>query len=322
MTFDEKSTPKEVGVSRRTALTLLGASAAVVSLSASLDLFGDTSAAHASTLWRHPFDKRTQQGDYWHKIRSYGTSPHQGVDYQPRDGNSYQVLAARPGVVTSAGFTSKRGYYVQINHGVVDGATWWTRYLHMVQGSLAVGVGQQVVRGTRLGTMGETGEVTGRHTHIDMARNGAELDSWPYLGDSADLSNDPSTTPTITTTEDDTIFIQALQTGSAGMAIAGYIYSNDIGGHWRGVTNLEGNGYILPLSAAGKLNLVQFNGNDLELVFATAGLWEQIPLDANAPIWSSGLRLAGLGPLTGRLIYPGAAGAIGQWHYPARLGAA
>jgi hypothetical protein len=118
-----------------------------------------------------------------------------------------------------------------------------------------------------------------------------------------------------TSTPEEPLYITALEAGGSGFARAGHIYSNDIGGHWRALTNLAGDGYVKPLAAAGKLNLIGFRGNDLELLFATDGIWEQVPL-VNAPKWSSGANLIGLGPLTGRLMYPGAAGISGQWHYP------
>ncbi len=112
---------------------------------------------------------------------------------------------------------------------------------------------------------------------------------------------------------DDTMYIKALNGGA--WARAGVIYSNDIGGHWRGLTNLEGSGYVLPLVAQGKLPYAEFNGTDVDILFAVNGVWEQATIDSNtAPRWGArpGTPLMGLGALTGKLMYPGQ----DSWHYP------
>jgi hypothetical protein len=110
------------------------------------------------------------------------------------------------------------------------------------------------------------------------------------------------------------MYIKAKSDGD--WARKGVIYSNDIGGHWRGLTNLEGNGYVLPLVAQGKLPYAEFNGTDMDLLFAVNGVWEQLELDPKtSPYWGDtpGVRLMGLGALTGRLRFPGQPEG---WHYP------
>jgi hypothetical protein len=118
--------------------------------------------------------------------------------------------------------------------------------------------------------------------------------------------------------EEESLYIRALSAGSSGFARNGMIYTQ-AEGHWYAVTNLVGDGAVIPLANGGKLNLIGFYGDDLELVFATDGIWEQIPLSGHEAKSSRG-PLQGLGPRTGRVMYPGAALPLGAWHYPAQLG--
>jgi hypothetical protein len=118
--------------------------------------------------------------------------------------------------------------------------------------------------------------------------------------------------------EEEPMYIRAMTAGSAGFARKSMIYTQ-AEGHWYAVTNLVGDGMVSPLASSGRLNLIDFYGDDLELIFATEGIWEQIPLtglevkSSRGPLW-------GLGPRTGRVMYPGAVLPLGAWHYPAQLG--
>lgn len=108
------------------------------------------------------------------------TDTHNGVDLTGNpsaDGGYDNIIAIAAGKVVTAGYSSTAGYYVKIDHG--NGV--YTRYMHMSKGSLKVSGGQSVEKGTKLGRMGETGNVTGRHLHFDVCVNGTMVDPVPFL---------------------------------------------------------------------------------------------------------------------------------------------
>lgn len=99
---------------------------------------------------------------------SQGFKPptHNGIDIA-RYGWSPNVVAAFDGTVTDIGYnTDNRGNYVTIE-GTVNGGTLQTRYYHMVDGSLTVGLGYKVIAGQKIGVMGTTGQSTGIHLHFE-----------------------------------------------------------------------------------------------------------------------------------------------------------
>ena len=88
---------------------------------------------------------------------------HRGVDIAVPTGTT--VYAAHDGTVTAAAYDSHYGNYVAIEK---DGYT--TKYAHM--DSLSVSAGQQITKGTVIGTTGNTGSSTGSHLHIECLYNG------------------------------------------------------------------------------------------------------------------------------------------------------
>lgn len=106
-----------------------------------------------------------------HPIR--GTSDfHRGVDLGAPLGTP--VLAAADGVVEEAGSRGAAGRMVRVRHerGLV------TSYLHL--GSIAVRSGERVAAGAVLGTVGQSGVVTGPHLEYRVSRNGTWLDPVSY----------------------------------------------------------------------------------------------------------------------------------------------
>jgi murein DD-endopeptidase MepM/ murein hydrolase activator NlpD len=91
------------------------------------------------------------------------------------------VVAAAAGVVTEAVVSGC------VNQGatclvVIDhGGGYTTRYLHMANGTVQVAIGQQVVQGQVLGTIGNTGISTGSHLHFELKYDGAGNDGNPRL---------------------------------------------------------------------------------------------------------------------------------------------
>lgn len=122
---------------------------------------------HRMTL---PFgEQKLRDDDYLHK----------GVDFTGNlnvSGGYDDILAFVAGTVITAGFEKDCGYWVRIDHG--NGVI--TRYMHMKKGSLKVKVGDKVKKGQVIGSMGATGNVTGRHLHFDISFSGNVV--WAHGG--------------------------------------------------------------------------------------------------------------------------------------------
>jgi len=103
-----------------------------------------------------------------------GNRFHAGVDIIAASGTP--VGAAASGHVTWAGrLTGGWGNLVVVAHA--DGVR--TMYAHL--SSIAVRLGQHVVTGDRLGTVGATGDATGPHLHFEVRLRGAAVDPRPAL---------------------------------------------------------------------------------------------------------------------------------------------
>lgn len=120
--------------------------------------------------------------DYGTREPSYST--HHGMDFINDVGHSCNAIAVADGEVVTVqdfvdGFndTYTAGNYVRIKHesGV------YSRYLHLVKGSVKVKVGQKVKADTVLGTEGNTGYSYGTHLHFDVFDGTQYVDPLPYL---------------------------------------------------------------------------------------------------------------------------------------------
>jgi acetyltransferase-like isoleucine patch superfamily enzyme len=106
------------------------------------------------------------------------------MDFINDAGHACNAIAVADGEVVAIqnfvdGFsdTYTAGNYVRIKHesGV------YSRYLHLVKGSVKVKVGQKVKAGTVLGTEGNTGYSCGTHLHFDINDGTQYVDPLPYL---------------------------------------------------------------------------------------------------------------------------------------------
>lgn len=98
---------------------------------------------------------------------------HKGIDIAGKEGSD--VLATGDGVVIWAGARSGYGNLVEIDHG--NGIV--TRYGH--NKALLVKVGDTVHRGQPIALVGSTGRSTGPHVHIEVLRDGKQVDPSQYL---------------------------------------------------------------------------------------------------------------------------------------------
>lgn len=111
-------------------------------------------------------------GMRWHPIDKV-YKMHQGVDLPGTTGTP--VVATRSGVITTAAFHKTCGNHIWINHG--DG--YKSVYMHL--DTMIVSVGQYVVAGQQIGTLGNTGGSTGPHLHFGVAYNGNYIDPMPLV---------------------------------------------------------------------------------------------------------------------------------------------
>lgn len=89
-----------------------------------------------------------------------GSGWHHGVDLAAPAGTP--VLAVWDGVVRQAGWRGVYGLTVEVEHP----GGWRSLYGHLSE--LAVVAGQRVGRGAMLGRVGDTGNATGPHLHLEV----------------------------------------------------------------------------------------------------------------------------------------------------------
>ena len=121
--------------------------------------------------------------DYGTREPSYST--HHGMDFINDAGHACDVIAVADGEVVYVqdgvpGYDNEvytAGNFVRIKHesGV------YSRYLHLVNGSVKVKAGQKVKAGAVLGTEGNTGYSMGTHLHFDINDGNGYVDPLPYL---------------------------------------------------------------------------------------------------------------------------------------------
>jgi hypothetical protein len=107
-------------------------------------------------------------GQSWIGQTRTAHSPQNAIDFNRTGDEGDTVVAAASGRVSrveNLGNTSY-GRWIEINHG--NGYT--TRYAHL--SSQVVRAGQQVSRGQKIGTVGNTGGSFGAHLHYEQRRNG------------------------------------------------------------------------------------------------------------------------------------------------------
>ena len=111
--------------------------------------------------------------------RSYNGSDytyfHTGVDYGVCVTPSLAIYAPANGTVVFAGPLTVRGNMTIIDHG--QGV--FSAYFH--QAEIKVNVGDSIVAGQEIGTIGATGRVTGPHLHWEIWVNGVQVQPLDWL---------------------------------------------------------------------------------------------------------------------------------------------
>ena len=81
-------------------------------------------------------------------------------------GYGSNIFAAKDGIVVQSSYKYDNGEFITIDHG--NG--YYSLYAHLVSGSRRVKVGDYVVKGQVIGSMGRTGAATGVHVHFAIWR--------------------------------------------------------------------------------------------------------------------------------------------------------
>lgn len=100
---------------------------------------------------------------------------HEGTDFAAPEG--MPITALHQGKVVHAGVMGGYGNLVIIDHG--GGIT--TRYAHMSR--IDVKTGQSVKEGQRIGAVGNTGQSSGAHLHLEVRIREEAVDPLPWLKD-------------------------------------------------------------------------------------------------------------------------------------------
>jgi murein DD-endopeptidase MepM/ murein hydrolase activator NlpD len=114
----------------------------------------------------NPFTRSNEAGD---SLLGY----HAGIDISNNLDTPIQATA--DGEVVESGWMDRYGFSVRVRHTEERE----TLYAHM--NHLQVKVGQKVVRGDILGTMGRSGNATGVHLHYEVRQGGKSINPQPYL---------------------------------------------------------------------------------------------------------------------------------------------
>lgn len=111
-----------------------------------------------------------------YKTRNLKRRSHSGIDMIGKGYACDYIVAIEKGVVITASYNALKGYYVEINHGLLTSV-----YYHLKKNTTAVKVGDNVVKGQVIGYMGTTGYSSGNHLHFGILKNGIVIDPLPYL---------------------------------------------------------------------------------------------------------------------------------------------
>lgn len=106
-------------------------------------------------------------------VSSIRSGKHTGLDIAASTGTKIKACAG--GTVTYSGYKGSYGYMVVINHG--NGVE--TYYAHCSK--LYVSAGQQVNQGDVIAAVGNTGNSTGPHLHLEIRVNGVAYNPQNYL---------------------------------------------------------------------------------------------------------------------------------------------
>lgn len=146
--------------------------------------FAHTAATFSNnpdSAWQWPFSVGVPitSGFGYRECAGCGSN-HQGLDMNPGEGTPIQAIG--DGVVIDTGNPNGTfGVYAIIQHEF-NGQRFTSLYAHMLQGSLALQVGDVVTRGSLVGQVGNTGQSTGAHLHFGIYLDGTTaIDPYAFM---------------------------------------------------------------------------------------------------------------------------------------------
>jgi murein DD-endopeptidase MepM/ murein hydrolase activator NlpD len=110
------------------------------------------------------------------------SSYHQGLDFNPGAGTP--IFAIADGVVIRAEHSGGFGNHAIIEH-IINGQRVTSTYAHMTRDSSPLVVGQQILVGDFVGTVGSTGTSTGAHLHFEIRIDDIAIDPFAWLQSNA-----------------------------------------------------------------------------------------------------------------------------------------
>ncbi len=119
--------------------------------------------------------------------------------------NKYNVVAMASGKIESCGDGISEGDHSgnggMGNYAIIDyGAGMKVRVMHMYNGSLTIHNGDTVEEGQVIGKMGNSGDSTGTHTHLDMTINGEWVDVAKYIAEPGKSASSTETSNNVSET--------------------------------------------------------------------------------------------------------------------------
>ena len=129
------------------------------------------------------FNKKSNISAYFGQTGKYWKKAHTGMDIAGTNAagegiKGKPIMACNSGTVIKVNETSGGyGQYVVISHG--GGIS--TLYGHMISGSPTVSEGDTVVKGQIIGKVGQTGNASGYHLHLEFIVNGERVNPLNYV---------------------------------------------------------------------------------------------------------------------------------------------
>lgn len=142
-----------------------------------------------------PEDAAVQTSDYGPRVHPVTgeDSFHAGTDWAAPDGTPIYAIA--DGVVASADYNEVRGGVIVIDH-TISGEAVSSVYIHMWETGIHVQPGDTVTAGQHIGDVGNSGQSTGPHLHLEIWPGGRDTgehtDPEPWL-ETHDAHPAPST---------------------------------------------------------------------------------------------------------------------------------
>ena len=126
--------------------------------------------------WPVEFSYHINGLDYY--FENSEVQKHEGIDICAQSGHVNEpVYAVCDGKVVNCSNkdSDSRGCFVLIRH-TIGSNFYYSRYLHLVSGSVSVQEGDTVLRGQQIGKMGNTGQSDGTHLHLELWKASGDRD--------------------------------------------------------------------------------------------------------------------------------------------------